>query len=300
MAREAIRKHPEMVLLEDDFAGWRINWQDKAQNIAELVAALNLGLDSVVFIDDNPAERARVREALPDVFVPEWPVDKRLYPHALKSLECFNDPRVSAEDRTRSQMYPAERHRQEAKAQVGSINEWLRTLNLTVQVQALSQANVARATQLLNKTNQMNLATRRLTEAELSSWAACEHRAVLAFSVDDRFGNSGLTGIIGLEQDCGLVRLVDFVLSCRVMGRRVEETMLHVAVTWAHRRAAVSLTAQYLPTAKNKPCLEFFRRSGLAEEEGSVFVWASRKVYPLPDTVRLIWDPVGAGASLTV
>jgi HAD superfamily phosphatase (TIGR01681 family) len=105
VALEAISKHPEMILRKEDFAGWRINWKDKAQNIVELLAELNLGLDSAIFIDDNPAERARVRDTLPDVFVPEWPADKRLYPQALRSLDCFDKPRISDEDRQRLQMY---------------------------------------------------------------------------------------------------------------------------------------------------------------------------------------------------
>jgi FkbH-like protein len=166
VALEAIREHPEMILRKDDFANWRINWEDKAKNIAELTADLNLGLDSTVFIDDNPVERARVREALPEVLVPDWPEDKRLYPHALRSLDCFDKPAISEEDRRRQQMYVIERKRTELKIQVGSVEGWLQTLDLIVKTEPLNAANVGRLTQLLNKTNQMNLSTRRMIEQE--------------------------------------------------------------------------------------------------------------------------------------
>ena len=126
---------------------------------------LNLSLDSAVFIDDNPVQRARVREALPQLFVPEWPSDKRLYTEALLSLDCFNSPSVTEEDRQRVRMSALDRVRKESKTQLGDLEEWLATLKTTVRVEELNQANLPRAAQLLNKTNQMNLSTRRMVEA---------------------------------------------------------------------------------------------------------------------------------------
>ena len=289
VALEAIREHPEMVLREGNFVGWRINWNDKAQNIAELADALNLGLDATVFIDDNPVERARVREALPEVLVPDWPEDKRLYPYALRSLDCFDKPVISEEDRQRAQMYTIERQRNEYKTQVGSVEEWLQTLDLTIKAEPLNAANIGRLTQLLNKTNQMNLTTRRMTERELLAWAGEESRRVWGFHVSDKFGDSGLTGILGVEAtDGGRVRIVDFVLSCRVMGRKIEETMLHVAVGWARSVLAKEVRAVYAQTGKNKPCLDFFQNSGLRCESDNMFVWDVAHVYPLPPVVRLV------------
>ncbi len=287
VALEAIRAHPEMVLREEDFAGWRINWQDKARNVVDLTADLNLGLDAVVFIDDNPVERARVREALPDVLVPNWPEDKRLYPQALRSLDCFDKPAISNEDRQRQQMYSTERERVQLRAQVSSIDEWLHTLDLRVHVEPLSSANVRRITQLLNKTNQMNLTTRRLTEAELLAWEAAPNRKLWGLSVVDRFGNSGLTGILGLETSDGWTQIVDFILSCRVMGRKVEESMLHLAAKWANAVGANGVRAIYQETKKNRPCREFFEKSGLELEGENVFVWRAGE-YPPHPAVRLV------------
>lgn len=287
VALEAIAKHPAMVLRPADFAGWRINWKDKAENIASLAAELNLGLDSLVFLDDNPFERARVRETLPDVLVPEWPVDKRLYGPALRRLDCFDKPTISLEDRQRAALYRTERERTASKAQVSTVDDWLRTLGLKVQAEPLAPGNLARAAQLFNKTNQMNLSTRRMTDEELWDWAQRAGCHLWVFTVSDRFGDSGLTGILGLESVQGEARVTDFILSCRVMGRKVEETLLHFAVGWARANNLGAVTARYLPTAKNKPCLEFLQRSGMTAGEAETFRWDAARSYPLHPAVEL-------------
>jgi FkbH-like protein len=288
VALEALQRHPEMVLRPDDFAGWRINWDDKATNLADLVEELNLGLDAVVFIDDNPVERERVRDALPDVFIPEWPADRRLYPHALRSLDCFDKPTISDEDRQRSEMYVSERRRVELKRQATTADEWLRELSIIVTVEGLEPANVARVVQLLNKTNQFNLSTRRVTGPELLSWASSDGRQLWAFRVRDKFGDSGLTGVASVERDGLRARLVDFVLSCRVMGRRVEETMLHVAARWARAAGLDELYAEYKRTPKNKPCLDFFKNSGLEPRGELFFAWTLQQEYPASPEIQLV------------
>src|SRR5439155_12335873 len=230
-ALEAIRSHPEMVLRQDDFAGWRINWEDKAQNIANLAAELNLGLQSVVFLDDNPVERARVREVLPDVLVPELPANPMEFKAALQQLRCFDTPVISSEDQTRTGMYVSERQRRAAQAHISSLDQWLESLQMEVVAEPLSETNLDRATQLFNKTNQMNLSTRRLTKEELWSWSRENGNSMLVFRVSDKFGDYGLVGIASFRLEAGSqtdARIVDFILSCRVMGRKVEETMLHV------------------------------------------------------------------------
>ncbi len=285
-ALEAIRSHPEMVLREDAFVAHRINWRDKAQNILEIAGELNLGLQSVVFIDDNPVERARVREALPEVLVPEWPQDKHLYRSALTSLRCFDTPTISKEDQERTTLYAAERQREKLQASVGSMDEWLKSLKITVTSEPLGPANLARTVQLMNKTNQLNLSTRRLTEAELLAWVAGAKRSLWAISVSDRFGDAGLTGIVSVEVDGADAKIVDFVLSCRVMGRRVEDTMVHLAVEHARAQGAPRVEALFRQTAKNKPCLTFWQGSGFTND-GDRFVWDASKPYGLPDAIRL-------------
>lgn len=290
VALEAIERHPEMVLRRGDFAGWRINWSDKARNVSELLAELNLGAQSAVFLDDNPVERARVAEALPEVLVPELPKDKMLYPEFLRRLDCFDAPSVSDEDRERSAMYGAERERRaalESAQGVGSLDEWLETIGLKVEAEPLNDANRQRTAQLLNKTNQMNLRTRRMTEVELADWTSEPSRRLWTFRVADKFGDSGLTGIASLELRGDTAEVADFVLSCRVMGKRVEETIVHQLVEGARALGAARLVARYEPTRKNAPCLEFWQRSGFDHVDARTFAWELSREYPKPRAVDL-------------
>ena len=286
-ALEAIAKHPEMILSSTDFTGWRINWEDKAINVAALTAELNLGLQSVVFIDDNPVERDRVREALPEVLVPDWPTSVLLFPSALASLDCFDTAAVTAEDRSRQSAYRVEIARARERDALGSLDDWLRGLQLKVQVTDLTDGNGPRVSQLLNKTNQMNLSTRRLTGSELRAWASAPPHKLWAFRVVDKFEDAGLTGILSLALHGDEARIVDFVLSCRVIGRQVEEAMLYQAVQYASERGMKMLSAEYLPTAKNGPCLRFLERSGLENRNGHVFRWDLSRPYAPPRHVEL-------------
>ncbi len=274
--------HPEMVLKVSDFAGWRINWSDKAKNISELAAELNLGLQSIVFIDDNPAERAWVREALPEVLVPDWPTDFTLYKESLLELHCFDAVAATDEDRNRAAFYVKDRERKAAAVEAPSHEAWLQSLGMTAKVARLNKTNLQRASQLLNKTNQMNLRTRRMTESELWEWASAPGHDLWTFSISDKFGDLGLVGIASMA--AGLVE--DFVLSCRAMGRTVEESMLAFLIEKAKRSGEETLTATYQPTEKNGPCLDFFRRSGLGEAD-HVFVAHTHQKYAEAPAVAL-------------
>jgi len=291
-ALEAIRSHPEMVLRQDDFAGWRINWEDKAQNILDLVSELNLGLQSVVLIDDSPVERARVHEAFLEMLVPEWPSSPMDYTLALHRLRCFDAPRASLEDRVRTEMYVTERRRREVRAQVASLEQWLASSDIQVKAEPLSEATLDRAAQLFNKTNQMNLSTRRMTKEELRNWSQQPENTVFVFRVSDKFGDYGSVGIASFSLPAGKrenAHLVDFVLSCRAMGRKVEETMLHVISTYARSEGATGLHIAYIPTPKNQPCLRFFESAGLSSNgNDKVFTLNLRKAYPKPATIHLV------------
>jgi len=288
VALETIKYHPEMVLRLSDFAGWKINWGDKAKNIIDLVLDLNLGLQSVVFIDDNPVERARIKESLPEVFVPEWPEDKMLYKKELLSLSCFDTPSISKEDLERTKMYVTERQRQNFKVKIESLEEWLKTLGIKVKVEELNEINLQRTTQLLNKTNQMNLITRRMTESELINWAREDNHKFWTFCVSDKFGDSGLTGIISLEVNNKTGQIVDFVLSCRVIGRKIEETMIYTVIKYAQLIRVDKIYAKYIPTPKNKPCLEFWQRAGFINEKDNCFTWETKNEYILPNCIKIV------------
>ena len=290
VAMEAINHHPEMVIKEEDFAGWRINWEDKTRNIMELVSDLNLGLQSAVFIDDNPYERARVREALPEVYVPEWPQDKMLYKKALLSLRCFEVSTISDEDLMRTKMYVAERQRGQLKEQIGSLDEWLKTLAVKVEVQELNDAHLLRTVQLLNKTNQMNLSTRRMTEVELIEWCRRGQRKLWIICASDKFADLGLVGIVSIEVNNNVVYIADFVLSCRAMGRKIEEIMILKVVNYARTARLDKIIAKYAPTTKNRPCLEFWKSSGFTYDENEgLFEWNLREDYPSVNYVEVTY-----------
>lgn len=286
IALEALSKHPEMLLRAEDFAARRINWNDKAANIVELAEELNLGLQSVVFIDDNPVERARVREALPEVLVPDWPEDKTLYASSLGELDCFDSAYVTAEDASRNEMYAEEAERKRARATITSAEEWLLSSQTVVKVEEFGEANRERVVQLLNKTNQMNLTTRRLSSQELQNWLNEGRRKLWAFRVSDRFGDSGLTGILSLEVDGGTARIVDFVMSCRIMGRNVERVMVACAAQYGSASGLEELQAEYLPTAKNRPCLTFWTSSGFTQKENR-FSWSLNDPYLFPNGIEV-------------
>ena len=265
VAMQAIDEHPEMLLRRTDFSGWRINWNDKAENLQSLVAELNLGLSSVVFIDDNPAERDRVRSACPDVLVPEWPADPCAYVSALLALDCFESAGVTVEDRTRTSMYVAERERRGARQETASVGDWLQRLQTRLRYAPVTKDQIARVAQLYNKTNQLNLSTRRMTATEILNWAGCPGRAMFAISVEDRFGDLGLSGIVAVEVTDEGGQLLDFILSCRAMGRKVEEAMLHLAAEELRRLGARTMQVAYIPTERNRPTLDVLAASKLVK-----------------------------------
>ncbi|MEO5366379.1 MAG: HAD-IIIC family phosphatase [Magnetococcus sp. WYHC-3] len=300
VALHAVDHHPEMLLRRQDFAAWRINWHDKAANIQSLVVELNLGLQSCVFLDDSPFERARVRETLPEVLVPELPESPLLRVPMLEALTCFDPRSLTQEDRQRLKMVQAERQRRVALDASGDLPTWLQGLGLTVTAMTLNTVDLARAAQLLNKTNQMNLSTRRMDEAELGAWCREGQRQFWTFRVGDRFGDAGLTALASVDISPGtpeVAQLVDFVVSCRVFERGVEESLLACVVAWIRNLhpGVARLEARFLPTAKNRPCLRFFRERSGFQEQGPVaadgadalFVLSLDQPYAVPVHVTL-------------
>ena len=286
VAMNAIENHSEMVLRKSDFVAWRINWDDKAKNIFEIAQELNLGLDSIVFLDDNPFERERIKHSLPEVLVPELPIDPLLYKHFLLQLDCFNSNTISEEDRKRTEFYSTEKQRLDYKNGFNDLEEWLKSIDIKVKCEELNSENSQRVLQLLNKTNQMNLLTARYTEKELLDRSFEENHFTYAFSVKDNFGDAGLTGVIGLQVLEDTLTFTDFVLSCRVIGRKIEETMLSVAINLARKLNLKFVDANYIPTEKNKPCFDFFQNSNF-ELQNNTFSWEVDKMYIRPYYIDL-------------
>lgn len=287
-ALEAFRKHPEMKIREQDLVGWKINWNDKAENIAALAQELNIGLQHILFLDDNPAERERVRQALPEVQVPEIPSNKLEVPYFLKQLSqipLLN--RLSEEDKQRAELYRQEKARKQESALHSSMEEWIRSLEMKITIRPLAKDNLVRAAQLLNKTNQMNLRTRRLSEQELMRWAETKGHQFFTVSVEDRFGSAGLTGLLGIRKEEEVLFIDDFVLSCRVMGRQVEACMIAFAIKMAAKLGLKKVIAELIPTAKNHPCKELFK--SLCDDCNELtYTWKVGDKHCYPEGIKIV------------
>ena len=276
-AIKAINNHPEMILSMEDFVTHRINWEDKAKNIIDIVNELNLGLQSVVFLDDSPFERARVQEALPEVLVPELPKDPTDYNTFLSKLRCFDKTHVTDEDKSRSNLYKSESKRIKLKQQLKSLSDWIKTLNLTIVIEDIKNENTPRAVQLFNKTNQMNLSTRRLSEQEFNHWVKVDSNNLWTIRAADKFGDYGIIGILSISTKNNIATLVDFILSCRVVGRYIEETMIEFLKEFCQENNVNKIKGKYKKTDKNSLCYNFLNKLQLIDNNQYSFEFPSNK-----------------------
>lgn len=259
IALEMIENHPEMLLRKKDFSSYRINWNDKADNVVEILRDLNLGPDSVVFLDDNPTERDRVRTVFPMMHVPDLPEDYAHYPEFVRRLDYFETMTITVEDRIRSDWFTQESERKILQSQASSLDEWLHSLKLEVTAFQLNNQLLPRAVQLLNKTNQFNLATHRYTNEEFWTWSIQSENMVYLFQVKDKFGDAGYTGLISVVSQGSTAIIHDFVMSCRVMGKGIEDAMLFYIYSKLNGKGIDKLVASYRETNKNGPFHSFIR-----------------------------------------
>ena len=277
IAVEAIKKHPEMILSMNDFVTHRINWDDKAKNISEMVDDLNIGLQSVVFFDDNPAERDRVKKTLPEVFVPDLPNDPTDYFTFLSKLRCFDTTYISAEDKARGKLYKIESKRTTLKKKIKSLSQWIKTLKLEVSIENIKKENKLRCLQLLNKTNQMNLSTRRLNEQEFSNWINKNSNYLWTIRAKDKFGDYGIIGILSLSMKNKIVHIVDFILSCRVVGRCIENILIEFLKDFCRYHKINKINGEYKKTKKNSLIYEFLKKLNIINKNKFSFVLLSKK-----------------------
>jgi FkbH-like protein len=273
-ALNVIRNHPAMRLREDHFAAMRINWEDKASNIQALADELNIGTDSFVFLDDSAVERSQVRQTLPEVLVPDWPADPSGYKTALLEISArhFYKVGMTAEDRRAGEVYRAQAERRKLETSATSLEEFYSTLGMRARIGRADAYTIPRIAQLTQKTNQFNLTTHRYSEADISSMSQDPDSAVWWLDLTDRFGPNGVVGVLILRRGRQDIWRIDtFLLSCRVMGRTVENAFLAVV---AEEMGATELIGEYRPTAKNVAVRELYRRLGfvaLREEPGAEF-----------------------------
>jgi FkbH-like protein len=260
-ALEVFEKHDGMLLRPEHIACFRVNWKDKASNLREIAAELNIGIDSLAFFDDNPAEREIVRRHAPEVMVLEVPADPASYARALREWPVFERLSLSAEDRERGKFYAQDRQRAELEQSTGSLEDFYRSLEQEAQIGEVTPATLARVAQLTQKTNQFNMTTKRYTEAEIAALAKDKDWLIRWIRVRDRFGDNGIIGVVmGRLAGEGLFEIDNFLLSCRVIGRTVETAILANVLGHARAMGASRVGGYFLPTKKNAPAKDFYRQ----------------------------------------
>ncbi len=266
-ALEALQSHPGMLLRPAHFAALRVNWNDKAQSLREIAAELNVGVDAVAFLDDNPVERERVRADLPEVTVIELPEDVAGYAQALRQSPVFERLTLSAEDRERGRHYSGQRQRAEFERGAASLEDFYRSLQQEAEIAPVTRETLARVAQLTQKTNQFNLTTRRYTEQQIAELAASPGWQVYSLRVKDRFGDNGIVGVAILCRAGEVCEVDTFLLSCRVIGRTVETAFLSHLVAEARADGGRRLEGWFLPTKKNAPAEGFYAAHGFRRSE---------------------------------
>jgi len=282
-ALEVFRRHSGSVLRADDFVAFKANWDDKPANIRKIAEELRLGLDSFVFLDDNPAERSAVRRELPQVVVPEISGEPMESIAALERGLYFQALRITDEDRARNASYSADAKRAELSRSATSVTDYLAELSMRIGYGQVDDETSVRVTQLINKTNQFNLTTRRYTHEEIRSRMTSPLYWCRWYGLKDRFADHGLIGVL-IAQVSGRYWTVDTLLmSCRVIGREVESFMFRDLVESARASGAEFVKAQYIATAKNGLVAGLLPRMGFAESQSSGFYVLNLSSIDLPD-----------------
>ena len=267
--RGLFASHPHMLLGWDDFAASRVNWQDKASNAEELADELGLGLDSFVFVDDSPHELEVVGSRFPGVSTVQVPADPAELPGLLSRRGYFESLSFSAEDSRRGELYRAEGERKTLRGSSRSLDDFYRSLNMRLRVHEVGEGELARVAQLTQKTNQFNMTTRRYSEAETALLLTDDATVVRAYSLVDRFGDSGIVSVVIARKGSEAWELDSFLMSCRVIGRTVETAILALIADEARAASAGTLVGDFLPTKKNAPASGVYEAHGFVENGGA-------------------------------
>ncbi len=271
-AKEPFEKHPEMVLRLEDFSMFVANWEDKARNIRTIQQALNIGMDSMVFLDDNPFERELVRTMIPEITVPELPEDPALYLQYLRGLDLFETASYSREDAGRTEQYREKAQRAAFEAAFQSYDDYLEALQMRASAAAFDPFHYPRIAQLTQRSNQFNLRTVRYTEAEIEALAQDDSRISLYFTLKDKFGDHGLISVVVLEkQPEDTLFISEWLMSCRVLKRGMEEFIVDKILSVAAQQGFRRVVGEYIPTPKNAMVKDLYEQLGFARLENGRF-----------------------------
>ena len=286
-AINVIKNHPYMILKKEDFSCIVINWGDKVQNMREIAKQLNLGLDSFVFFDDDPVNRAYVKKEIPEVSVPELPSDPSNYVKILLSLNDFNSFQITPEDLSRKTMYNQQKQRLELQNNTSNIDDFLKSLGLRVVIKKADSFTIPRISQLTLKTNQFNLTTKRYQKEDIEKFSLDENCLIGSAQVFDKFGDNGITGVFILKHEKPTEWILDsFLLSCRVMGRQIENAIMNYIIEQAKQNGIKTLKAQFIPTEKNIPIQDFLPSCGFEKIE-NFWIYYLEKPFNSPKFVNV-------------
>lgn len=260
IAKEPFEKHPDMVLKLDDIAVFIANWENKADNIHRIKSILNIGFDSMVFLDDNPFERNLVRENIPDICVPELPEDPADFLEYLYSLNLFETISFSEEDKDRTKLYQTEALRTIAHEKFANEDDYLKSLNMISHVESFNDFNTPRVAQLSQRSNQFNLRTVRYTDSDIKLIAGSENHFNFAFTLEDKFGDNGLICVVILKKEDSNTLFIDtWFMSCRVLKRSMENFVLNEIANFAKEKGFNSLMGEFIPTLKNEMVSDHYK-----------------------------------------
>ena len=266
-AIKVIKEHPNMILHEEYFACLKINWNDKVTNLREIAQEVNIGLDSMVFFDDDRMNRDFVRSTLPEVLTIEMPEDPSLYVPTLIGLNDFNVTKITEEDKQRGKMYLDQRRRTEFQKTTTDFKEYLKQLGIKVIIKNANEFTIPRISQLTLKTNQFNLTTKRYQEEDIRKFVEDQNKIVECAQIQDKFGDNGITSVYIINKENEQEWFIDtFLLSCRVIGRGVEEALLSQIIKKAKKEGVKKVKAQYIKTKKNKPAENFLSDFGFVRD----------------------------------
>ncbi|PJI09837.1 MULTISPECIES: HAD-IIIC family phosphatase [Clostridium] len=274
-ALEVIKKHPYMVLGEDNFACIEINWDDKVLNLKKISKELNIGLNSIVFMDDDKFNREIVKGELPDVKVVDLPSDPALYLSTVMGLNDFNILSLTQEDKNKQKMYNAQKKRDIEKRNSTNIDEYIKNLKIKVDIKENDIFNVARISQLTQKTNQFNMTGRRCSEEEIKNLMNDKEYKIISAKVSDKYGDNGLTAVIIINVKENKLVINGFFMSCRIIGRRIENNLIDYIVKKAKKLKLNEIIGQFKETARNVPCMDFYKNYGfkLLKEKDKTQYW---------------------------
>lgn len=269
IAKEPFEKHPDMVLRLEDIAVFVANWETKVDNIRHIQSILNIGFDSMVFLDDNPFERNIVRENIPGITVPELPEDPAEYLEYLYTLNLFETASYSGEDAERTKQYQVEAQRAVLQKSFGSEEDFLQSLEMVSVVEPFTKFNTPRVAQLSQRSNQFNLRTVRYTEADIEGIEGNKDYAPFTFTLQDKFGDNGLICIIILKKESADTLFIEtWLMSCRVLKRGMEDFTLNTIVNYAKDNGFAYLKGEYIPTPKNEMVKDHYKKLGFTENGG--------------------------------